>query len=106
MGVHVACNDVTIKGDDAVRVFKSSDWAERAFCGTCGSNLWYHVTEGRYADSMSISVGMLSDTRDMTIAREFFVDRKTAAYDFTHPHTEMTEAQVLAMFAPNEGDGA
>lgn len=99
MGVHVGRDDLEISGLDAITTFKSSDWAERAFCAKCGSSLWYHVTQGAYSDVVSIGVGLLDDTSDMTAAREFFVDCKTAAYTFPEDRIQMTKAEVFAMFA-------
>jgi len=36
--------DVAWEGEDKIQTFKSSDWAERAFCSVCGSALFYRVT--------------------------------------------------------------
>ncbi|MDY6983113.1 MAG: GFA family protein, partial [Pseudomonadota bacterium] len=36
-----AGQDVKVEGD--VKTYRSSDWAERAFCGTCGTHLYYHL---------------------------------------------------------------
>jgi hypothetical protein len=102
MGVHVARKNLTITGEDAIKTYRSSPWAERAFCGTCGSNLWYRLTEGPDADSVSISVGMLNETDDMKLTHEYYTDRNTGAYDFPEDRIQMTEAEVIAMFAPTE----
>ena len=40
----VACgSDVQIDGGDKLITYRSSDWAERAFCGTCGTHMFYRV---------------------------------------------------------------
>ena len=32
-------------GEDDIVYYRSSEWAERGFCGTCGSNLFYKLVE-------------------------------------------------------------
>jgi len=40
----VACgSDVQIDGVDKLKVYKSSEWAERAFCGDCGTHMFYRL---------------------------------------------------------------
>ena len=102
MGVHVDRDDLSLEGQDAITVFKSSPWAERAFCSKCGSNLWYHLTEGPDANGVSLSIGALDDTSGLTLAQEYYVDRQTDAYDFPEDRIQMTEAEVIAAFAPPE----
>ena len=44
LGLHVKAAAATITGADAITAYTSSDWAERCFCATCGTNLFYRVT--------------------------------------------------------------
>ena len=37
--------DVTFEGADNIATYRSSPWAERGFCKTCGSNLFYRIVE-------------------------------------------------------------
>ncbi|TNF86909.1 MAG: GFA family protein, partial [Gammaproteobacteria bacterium] len=34
---------VRFKGEENIKRYSSSDWAERGFCTQCGSNLFYHL---------------------------------------------------------------
>ena len=102
MGVHVERDGLTIEGESNVKVITSSAWAERAFCSNCGSNLWYRVTEGPYASGVSLSLGMFDDTSGLTLSHEYYVDRVRDAYEFPEDRMKMTEAEVIAMFAPAE----
>jgi len=36
-------SDVKINGEENVSVYNSSEWAERAFCKQCGTNLFYRL---------------------------------------------------------------
>ena len=64
---------------DTLRVHEASEWAERGFCGTCGSSLFYRLKPG---DQYFVAVGCLNDAAELTLAREIYVDRKPAGYDF------------------------
>jgi hypothetical protein len=105
-GVSVAHADLTLTGADAMKVIKSSDWAERAFCGSCGSPIWYRVTEdGPYSKTVSLAIGLLDDWDGMTLGHAFYTDRKTSVHVRPEGCKDYTEAETLAMFAPaDEGE--
>ncbi|MHC0052113.1 GFA family protein [Actibacterium sp. D379-3] len=99
--VSVKLDKIAWTGAENIARVQTSDWAERAHCAKCGSGLWYKVTtEGYPGNDLSVPIGLLNDTSGMTLAREFYVDRKTDAYDFPADTIKMTEAEVIAMFAP------
>ena len=80
------------------KVYKSSDWAERVFCGECGSSLWYRLTmPGPQHGTCHVGFGTLKDTNDMGFEGEIFVDRKPDSYSFAGNHKRMTEAEFMAM---------
>lgn len=86
-----------------VRTFKSSDWAERSFCGTCGSTLWYHlVIPGHQAHF--VAAGLFDDAGGLTLDDEIYIDSKPAGYGFAGDHKRMTKAEVEATFA-SYGEG-
>ena len=83
-----------------VRVFQSSDWAERAFCETCGSNLWYRITaEGPMQGQYQLAAGLF-DVGEMGVGLEVFIDKKPAGYALEGTRKQMTEAEVYAHFGP------
>ena len=50
---NVAAADVALEGGDQVRWYRASDTAERGFCGTCGSVLfWRRIASDRIAIAM------------------------------------------------------
>ncbi|MEM7317787.1 MAG: GFA family protein [Pseudomonadota bacterium] len=90
-----------------VRTFTSSDWAERAFCGDCGSALWYRVTvPGEMHGQTQMAVGLFDDATEGRFSLELYIDRKPTAYAFEGDRRKMTEAEVIAMFAPPDDGGA
>lgn len=101
MAVQLPADSVEIEGADAIRFFASSPWAERAFCGTCGSNLFYRVTaEGPMQGEIHMGLGVLDDPSGVALTTELFIDLKPEAYGFAQKTHQMTEADVMEMFAP------
>ena len=54
----VMVKDVSFQGADQIARYRSSAWAERAFCKTCGTSLFYRVIE---ADLHYMSVSTFDD---------------------------------------------
>ena len=92
----VVCTNVTFKGEDNITKIKSSDWAERAFCKKCGSNLYYHMFD---SDELQIAAGLLDDQSDLRLSRQFFTDRKPPFYTLSDETETMTSAEIYAAFA-------
>ncbi len=98
MALETKEGSVEIEGP--VRLFQSSDWAERAFCEVCGSNLWYRITaEGPGHGQYQLAAGLF-ETGDRPVGLEVFIDRKPAGYALEGEPKQMTEAEILAYFAP------
>ncbi|MCL6286040.1 GFA family protein [Ruegeria sp. 2012CJ41-6] len=86
-----------------VRTYASSNWAERAFCGTCGSALWYRITApGDMHGQTQMAAGLFDNAANGALKLELFIDRKPQGYAFAGDRRQMTEAEVLAMFAPSD----
>jgi hypothetical protein len=99
MGLLIPQDGVQIEGQDAMRLYTSSPWAERAFCGTCGSNLFYRVTEeGPMQGDYHIGLGSLDDANGIALTTEYFIDLKPDGFDFAQPTQKLTTAEVEAMF--------
>lgn len=92
------------------KTITTSDWAERAFCTECGSPLWYRITlEGPMQGRMQLAAGFFKDAAGGKLALEVYIDKKPHGYAFEGADTrqQMTEAEVIAMYAPPEAeDGA
>ena len=106
IGAQAKGADVTIKGEEHVTRFASSDWAERAFCKTCGSSLFYRVTApGPHHDHHHFGAGTLDDLSGAKMTEEIFIDRKPDAYAFAGDTHKMTAAEMMALFAPPPESG-
>lgn len=107
IGMQAAPGDVTITGEEALSVYASSPWAERAFCKICGSSVYYRVTApGPHHGVYHFGAGGLEDWTGVEMTEAIFIDKKPAGYSFAGMRKEMTEAEVMAMFAPPPEQGA
>lgn len=82
-----------------VTLYDSSDWAERGFCGNCGSNLFYRMKDGSY---IGVPYGLLDNQEGFEFTTQIFVDRKPSTYDFTNKTKAMTGDEVFAAFAKKD----
>lgn len=93
--------DLHVTGDEHLTVYKSSDWGERCFCKTCGTNLFWRSPTYNH---VSIMAGTLTDDAALTFTNQIFIDNKPGYYDFANETKNMTEAEVIAMFTANDGN--
>lgn len=103
MSLTVPADTITINGEENIARFQSSEWAERAWCEKCGSNLWYQVTaEGPYAGNYHVPVGLLDDTTGLSVGREYFVDNKIDCLPLAGGRDQYDTAAMMKMFGADE----
>lgn len=104
LGFEAESDSLEVSGP--VRTFVSSDWAERAFCETCGSNLWYRLTmDGPLKGQTQLAAGLFTDAAGLTPKLELYIDKKPHGYALEGKRRTMTEAEVIEAYAPkDEGD--
>lgn len=72
-----AAEDMTIEGE-TLRWFRSSETAERGFCGRCGSNLFWR----RFGnENVSIFAGTLDGATGLKMASQIHTESKGDYYD-------------------------
>ena len=91
---------VTITGP--AQRFASSGFAERAFCGTCGSHLWMRNTQppGDY----EFMPGLFPDAADFPLISEIYSDLAPAYVPIAGPHKRASRAEYEAKNPFVEGD--
>ncbi|GAA4356626.1 GFA family protein [Kangiella marina] len=91
--------EVNFEGHEHIKVFSSSEWAERGFCSNCGTHLFYRLKE---ANQYIMPAGLF-DSLDGLESAEFttqiFIDEKPRYYDFVNKTKMMTGEEVFAAFA-------
>jgi len=101
LGVEVPSDALKLTKTEGHATYKSSEWAERGFCKSCGSSLYYRVmSPGPHNGTWHVGLGALDDPSGITMTGEIFIDKKPDAYAFAGDTHKMTEAEVMAMFAP------
>jgi len=73
-----ALESFTITRDEGLQWYRSSDAAERGFCNTCGSSLFWRA-DGK--DYVAISAGTLDGPTGMKIAGHIFCADKGDYYE-------------------------
>ncbi|MBY6208815.1 MULTISPECIES: GFA family protein [Halomonas] len=90
---------IELEGEDAITVFASSEWAERAFCRHCGTHLFYRLKDGQH---YAIPAGLVDQGQDWHFDHQIFIDQKPAWYHFGNQTQDMTGQEVFDAFG---GDG-
>jgi len=96
----VFCTDVQFEDESAVGVYVSSEWAERGFCKTCGSNLFWRTHDHKM---FTVSAHAFDNPEQFPFEVEIYIDQKPANYAFANDTKKMTGAEVEAMFAGSSG---
>ena len=77
-GTSVDHGNLRFTADGGLKWYKSSDWAERGFCDTCGASLFYRPIGG---DRVSVAAGAIDAPSGMKLHRHIFVADKGDYYD-------------------------
>ncbi len=82
-----------VSGESSITEYRSSDWAERAFCSKCGSNLWFRFLP---TGNRSFSAGLFDAAARHTIEKEIFVDERADWCRIHGDHPRQTGEEVIA----------
>jgi len=90
------------QGAESIATRQTSDWAMRAWCRECGSNLYYRVTApGPESGRLWLALGLFDDPDGLTLASEIYIDAKPDGYAFAGEGRHlMTRQQCIDAFAP------
>lgn len=94
-------NSVRFDESDSLGSYKGSEWGERIFCKACGTSLVWQTQDRQ---SQSVSLQLFDDPSQFELTNQWFIDQKPAHYALTNKTRDYTEAETLALFAP-DGDG-
>lgn len=93
------CSAVDVADPAALGVYASSEWAERCFCKTCGTTLFWRAKDGGH---ITASIQAFADPAEFRFASQIFIDEKPPTYNFAEKTATMTRAEVLAAFAAGD----
>ena len=86
---------LTIADETELGLYGSSGHAERGFCKSCGSSLFWRMRDGTL---LTISAQAFGAPERFAFVSEIFIDNKPDNYAFANNTKKMTEAEVLAQF--------
>lgn len=91
--------DVSFEDETCIKIYSSSDWAERGFCSQCGTHLFYRLKDsGQYI----MPAALFNDLKNIEFEGQIFIDEKPDYYEFSNETHNMTGDQVFAMFAESK----
>lgn len=95
---------VAVTGE--VRTYRSSPFAERAFCPACGSHVWFRDLheDGTPTDGIELMPGLFDAARDWPLRSEIYTDRAMASVSLAGDHPRETRAEYEAHSPSIEGD--
>lgn len=98
MFVNVYCADTIEFAPGApVGSYRGSAWGERLFCRECGASMVWQTQDGVH---QSASIHCFEDPSAFALTSQIFIDRKPECYALANATKVMTEAEVMAKFAP------
>ena len=97
MGIEVPEDRVTITGP--VKTYRSSWFAERAWCADCGSALWFRNIDGPEVGFFEVMPGLFDNAGGARLKREVYSDRCPAGYALAGDIERVTKADYEAQYA-------
>jgi hypothetical protein len=89
--------ELQVQGTEKLKTYRSSEWAERAFCGECGTHLYYKLLP---SNEYFPTAGLFPDRDTFKLETQIYIDNKPSYYSFANETATMTEAEVVAQFMP------
>lgn len=83
--------------------YQSTEFAERAFCGTCGSHLWMRDTGSEDAQ-YDLAPGLFDGAAGFELRSEIYADRALASVRLAGDHRRETRADYEAKHMHLEGE--
>ncbi|WP_138935697.1 GFA family protein [Roseovarius arcticus] len=82
--------------------YSASPLAERAFCGTCGSNLW--LRDHEEGAKFELMAGLFKGASKFPLISEIYIDQAPAYAPLTGDHPRKTAAEYEAHNPAVQGD--
>ena len=93
-------SEVTISDEELVHRYQSSEWAERGFCKSCGTHLFYRLKPN---NQYIVPVDLFDGLSKLEFDHQIFIDEKPDFYSFANKTHTMTGEEVFAQYAPSDG---
>ncbi len=94
--------DVSFTGEEDIGTFDSSQWAERGFCRSCGSHLFYRLKQ---TGQTMLPASLINPDDTIVFDHQVFIDEKPGYYAFANKTEDWTGAEVFAKFGGESDSG-
>ena len=91
MGMEIPKDRIRVEGP--VKTFASSSFAQRAWCDTCGTTLWFADTEGEGAAYLELAPGLFDNAGGARLARVVYADCHPDGYQLAGDYVSVTKAE-------------
>ena len=81
-------------GEEFIGRYSSSEWAERGFCKSCGTHLFYRLKK---TDHYYLYLGLFGDAVSPEFDTQEFIDEKPAYYAFANKTKTRTKAESYVL---------
>lgn len=88
-------SDLEIIGEENITRYASSEWAQRGFCKSCGTHLFYLLEKG---GQYMVPAGFFECEPDLRLDHQIFIEEKPEYYSFSNDTKNMTGEEVFAEF--------
>lgn len=86
---------VEFSGEESIKCFDSSDWAQRGFCLQCGTHLFYKLKQN---NMYIVPAGLMNSESQLGFDHQVFIDEKPEYYAFSNQTKNKTGAELFAEF--------
>ncbi|MEX6210808.1 GFA family protein [Providencia huaxiensis] len=87
-------SNLTIEGKEAITVFASSSWGERAFCKHCGTHLFYHLIS---PSTYYVSAALFEESKNAQMSMQIYIESKPKYYNFVEKTPMLTEQDIIKL---------
>ncbi len=94
-------SDLDITGEEFVQIYDSSEWAERGFCKSCGTNLFYRLKDENNP-FCNFNLGLIDQQNEFSFKTQIYIDSKPSNYSFANNTKMLTEQEVIDLFQGNQ----
>ncbi|PWC13326.1 aldehyde-activating protein [Brenneria roseae subsp. americana] len=88
-------NDIDIVGEENITLYRSSEWAERAFCKVCGSHLFYKLLS---PETYFVPAALFDDSTEQAFVAQIYIDNKPSYYSFAEKTIVLTEQEIVDLY--------
>lgn len=88
--------DVSFEGQEFIKEYDSSAWANRGFCSNCGTHLYYRL---KATNSYNMPLGLFPVIENLEMDMQYFIDKKPSHYCFANETRKMTEEEIFKYFS-------